>query len=121
MNKSMRKKLKVVIAVIASMMSLSSGAVNYGFMSNSAMSYFTQEDWQIFNKTQANALNRGKNGVKMAWSNPKSGSHGYMIPSDAPAQNGMKCRKITFYNTANQINGEGRYLFCKMNNTWKMF
>src|SRR5438477_11428324 len=107
----MMKTWKVVIGIIACMMSLSAFAVNYGFMSNSAMSYFTQEDWQIFNRTEANVLNRGKNGVKVLWSNPRSGSHGYMIPTSAPSQNGMQCRNVTFYNTANQVNGGGIYKF----------
>jgi surface antigen len=120
-SKRMSKKLKVAIAVIASMMSLSALAENYGFLANSAMSYFTPEDWQIFNKTQAIALNRGKNGQKIVWSNPKSGSHGYMIPSAAPGLNGMQCRNIVFYNTANRIDGEGSYKFCKVNNQWKIY
>lgn len=96
-------------------------AQNYGFLSNSAMSYFTKEDWQIFNNTQNDVLSHGKNGVKVLWKNPRSGNHGYMIPASASPQNGMTCRFISFYNTANQINGEGTYKFCKLNNTWKIY
>jgi len=115
-------KLKmVIVSVITLLFSFSSFAENYGFLSNSAMSYFTKEDWQIFNKVQNDVLNRGKNGVKVLWSNPKSGSHGYMIPSAAPSRGGMECRQVAFYNTANLVNGEGSYTFCKSNNQWKIY
>lgn len=118
----MKKVLGMVItSAIISISSMAVYAENYGFLSNSAMSYFTQEDWHIFNKTQMDALNRGKDGVKVNWKNSKSGSYGYMIPSAAPKQNGMVCRYLAFYNTANQIKGEGTYKFCKLNNQWKIY
>lgn len=117
----MKNNLKVIMAsVIVSLLPLSCFAENYGFLSNSAMSYFTKEDWQIFNKTRDIAL-RSRDNVKVSWSNPKSGSHGYMIPSSAPSQNGMQCRYIAFFNTANLVDGEGSYKFCKSNNQWKIY
>jgi surface antigen len=118
MNKYFRTGL---ISVVVSLLPLSLQAANDAFLSNTAMSYFTQQDWVIFNKTQNNVLNRGKNGVKVTWNNPQSGSHGYMIPAAAPSQNGLVCRYLSFYNVANLIKGEGTYRFCKANNTWKIY
>jgi surface antigen len=101
--------------------SFSAYCENYGFLSNSAMSYFTKEDWQIFNKTQQSVLDHGKAGVKTQWKNPQSGSYGYMIPSNIMRENGMICRKLTFFNNANRISGEGSYKFCKTNGKWKIY
>src|SRR5262245_1558984 len=118
----MKDSLKSTILIsFLSMIALPVFAVNYGFMSNSAMSYFTKEDWQIFNKTQAEVLNKTKDGVKVNWSNPRSGSHGYMVASGTSHQNGMTCRYLTVYNTANLINGEGTFKFCKNNGKWMIY
>lgn len=101
---------------------LAAVAENYGFLANSAMSYFTREDWQIFYKTQDQVLNKGKDGVQVSWKNSASGSHGTMIPAAAPSQDGMPCRYLSFFNTANKINGEGTYKFCKSsNNKWNIY
>jgi surface antigen len=118
----MKEWKRIIVSAIFCLLPLSAAvAENYGFLSNSAMSYFTKQDWQIFNKTQEDVLNHGKNGVKVFWKNPKSGSHGYMVPSAAPSKNGMVCRYLAFFNTANLINGKGSYKFCKSNNKWMIY
>jgi len=117
----MRKALQGMFAGMM-IFSLPVFAVNYGFLSNTAMSYFTKDDWQIFDKAQNQALNRGKNGVKVTWRNLKSGNHGYMVPASAPSQQGMSCRYLSFYNVANLIEGEATYKFCKSTNgIWKIY
>lgn len=85
------------------------------------MSYFTQEDWAIFNKAKITALNQASNGVRVNWKNPRTGAYGYFVPGKAPSYNGMQCRVLGFHNTANQIEGEGAYRFCKLNNQWKIY
>ncbi|VVC75273.1 hypothetical protein AQUSIP_05610 [Aquicella siphonis] len=110
-----------ILCLFFCLVGLSAWAVNQAFMSNSAMSYFTKEDWQIFNKTQANVLDKTKDGDKTSWQNPGTGAFGYMIPSDTHKENGMTCRKLFFFNTANQIQGEGTYKFCKTNNKWMIY
>jgi surface antigen len=99
----------------------SAAATNMNFMSNTAMSYFTEDDWSIFNATQQKVLNSGKANVAVEWKNAKSGSHGTMTPSAESRQNGMVCRKLTVVNFAHLIKGEGAYTFCKINNEWKIY
>jgi|HubBroStandDraft_6_1064221.scaffolds.fasta_scaffold935338_2 surface antigen len=93
-------------------------AENYGFLNNTAMSYFTKEDWQIYNNTRMRALNNGKDGVKIQWNNPNSGSFGYIIPSNTIHKNDIVCRKLTSYTTANRISGETTVSLCKSKNKW---
>lgn len=114
------KKLSV-ITFLSFVMSCSSWAVNENFLSNTAMSYFTKADWAIFNATQQKALNSPKADVRVKWSNPKSGSYGYMIPAAVTRENGLICRKVAFVNMAHLVKGEGVYKFCKVNNQWKIF
>lgn len=96
-------------------------ATNVNFLSNTAMSNFTQDDWAIFNSTQQKVLNSGKANVTIEWKNPKSGSHGTMTPSAETRQNGMVCRKLTIVNVARLVKGEGVYTYCKVNNEWKIY
>lgn len=110
-----------IVSLFFLLVGLSAWAVNDAFMSNSAMSYFTQEDWQIFNKTQETALDQTKDGVKVSWKNPETGAYGYMIPSDTHKENGMTCRKLYFFNMANLIEGEASFKFCKSNNKWMIY
>lgn len=96
-------------------------ATNMNFLSNTAMSYFTQDDWAIFNSTQQKALDSGKANVAIEWSNAQTGSHGSMTPSAESRQNGMVCRKLTVVNFAHLVKGEGVYTFCKIKNEWKIY
>jgi surface antigen len=116
--------LAMIVSLLFSivfLVSSSAFAVNYGFLSNTAMSYFTKDDWSIFNKTQDYVLNHAKNGIKVSWKNPKSGNYGYMVASSAPSQNGMLCRRVAFFNVGNLIKGDGSYTFCKSHNKWMIY
>src|SRR5690349_16404133 len=117
----MKTIIKLILGACFFILSLPVLSSNYNFLSDTAASYFTQEDWNIFNKTQRMALNSSKTGVKIKWQNPNSGSYGYMIPGKMTRENGMTCRTITFYNTANLINGGGTNKFCKSQNKWLMY
>lgn len=112
---------KIVSAITLSIISLSAFCANDSFLSNTAMSYFTKEDWKLFNKAQSDALNKGKDGAKVNWSNPQSGSFGYIIPSKAANLNGLRCRTLSFHNTAHLINGAGTYRFCYSNKKWMIY
>jgi hypothetical protein len=96
-------------------------ASNYGFLNESAVSNFTQEDTALFMAAQNTALNKTPNGLKVSWKNPKSGAYGFMIPSAAPTQNGKPCRKLLIFNNANGLSGQSTFKFCKINKTWKAF
>jgi surface antigen len=119
---SMIKIIKLILTgTCLSLLSFPALSSNYNFLNDTAASYFTQEDWNIFNKTQKIALDSGKTGIKIKWQNPNSGSYGYMIPGKITRENGMMCRSITFYNTANLIHGGGTNKFCKSQNKWMIY
>ncbi len=102
------------------MLSTSALASNYGFLNNTAMTYFTQQDWQLFNKAQRMALG-SRDGVRIQWKNPQSGSYGYIVPSNTTRHNGTTCRDLTFVTTANLVNGQATERFCRNGNQWEIY
>lgn len=94
-------------------------ALNYGFLDDTAGVYFTDKDWEIFQKTQLSVLNNGRDGSKRIWKNPQSGSWGSFVPSRAAMKSGMRCRNLTIVNAANYRVGQSTLTFCKVNGDWK--
>lgn len=95
-------------------------AYNESFLNYSPVFYFTKEDTAIFNATKNKALENAKDGQKISWRNPKTGSNGYFIPSNTTRENGITCRMLKIYNMAHKVTGVSNYKVCKINNVWKM-
>jgi len=93
---------------------------NTSFLSNSAMSFFTTEDWKISKTAEVKALNQNKDGVKLVWTNPKTGTHGIFVPRHTFHAHGSLCRDMEIKHTANLVNEKAIYRFCKLNNQWKI-
>lgn len=116
-------RLANLISLIFSLLiliSLSTFSFNERFLNETAISYFSSEDWQIFTFAKNEALNHRKDGVKLTWKNPQTGHYGYIIPSDTHQEHGMTCRKLTIFNYANYRQGKGTLTFCKMGRMWKV-
>jgi hypothetical protein len=95
-------------------------ASNFSFLGNSAMSFFTKEDWKISKSAQNKALNQIEDGARLAWLNPGTGTHGIFLPMHTFHANGAVCRDLEILHTANQVNEKAIYRFCKLNNQWKI-
>ncbi|MDA8562098.1 hypothetical protein N9L02_03165 [Gammaproteobacteria bacterium] len=93
--------------------------LNYGFLEDTAGSYFTNKDWTMFNRYQLKALNISEDGKKVSWRNTKSGNWGSFIPFDTFVKNGNSCRKLTITNSANFRVGQTTLTFCKISGHWK--
>lgn len=112
--------LQVVAVVLLVSGSVAAKASNFNFLSNSAMSFFTNEDWKISKSAQIKALNQIKDGVKLAWANPHTGSHGIFVPTHTFHAHGSVCRDLSIIHTANMVNEKAIYRFCKLNDQWKI-
>lgn len=113
----------ILIKLICSLMffaNITFGYVlNYGFLNDTAGMYFNDKDWAIYQKYQLRALDNSKDGSKVRWSNPESGSWGSFIPSQSMVKNGIYCRNLTIVNAANFRIGQSTLRFCKINGDWK--
>ncbi|VVC75274.1 hypothetical protein AQUSIP_05620 [Aquicella siphonis] len=117
----MNKPVRIMMAaVIVSTLSFSAAASNCSFLSNSAMSFFTKDDWQLSKAALSDALNHSRDGIKVAWHNPRTGSHGIYVPSHTTHTHGSVCRHLKILNTANLVNEKASYTFCKLHNEWKI-
>lgn len=95
-------------------------AFNLSFMDYSPAYYFTKSDWAISQNTAEKALNSARDNAKIAWNNPETNAHGYVIPYNTTMQNGRKCRKLKIFSEAHGYTGESVYQFCKINGDWKI-
>ena|SRR5258706_10362794 len=117
----MKLHSKITAAIILSIFSLTSHASNFSFFGNSAISFYTKEDWKIAKSAQITALNQIQDGVKLIWANPRTGSHGIFLPMHTyHARSGSLCRQMEILHTANRVNDKAVYRFCKMKNEWKI-
>lgn len=109
-----------LVSGFISFMFSSAHAFNLHFMDYSAMSYFSDKDWTILQKTAVNVLNNTKDGVKVKWMNPNTHTWGTLLPSKTSIQNGTKCRNLEIINHANGLSGKSSYRFCKMKSDWRI-
>lgn len=93
--------------------------LNYSFLDDTAGAYFTDKDWQIFQKNQLYVLNNGRDGAMRHWKNPETGSWGTFVPSHTAMRKGMRCRDLTIVNASNFRIGRSTLTFCKVNGEWK--
>ncbi len=114
--------MKLIIKITAILFTLpfAAHALNTSFLGNSAISFYTKEDWSISKNAQIKALNQTEDGVKLAWTNPKTGSHGVFLPVHTLHANGALCRDLEIRHSANLVNEKARYRFCKLHNQWKI-
>src|SRR5215213_2735426 len=95
------------------MLPFAAHALNTSFFGNSAISFYTKEDWSISRNAQIKALNQTEDGSKLAWVNPRTGTHGIYLPVHTLHANGALCRDLEIRQSANQVNEKARYRFCK--------
>jgi hypothetical protein len=114
------KQFFKMTAIIFSMISCSAYGLNHNFLSNSAMSFYSKEDWSLAKTAQDKALNQNKDGVRLIWKNPKTGSHGIFLPTHTIHANGAVCRDMQIMQSANSLHESSTYRFCKFNNQWKI-
>src|SRR5471030_2723008 len=97
-------------------------SANLNFMnsSDSAVRFFTDNDWKLFNSAVETALNKSPNGKKVSWKNPDSGSYGFVTPLNKFKKNGTTCRDLKMANNANNRTGQYTFTFCKYPSGWKI-
>jgi|SRR5581483_7842203 len=71
------------------------GAAIGGLIGNRIGAAMDDEDKQRAYAAQMEALERGKSGAPVAWTNPDSGRHGTVVPGPAFQRNAMTCRQYT--------------------------
>lgn len=89
-------------------------AQNMGFLGNSPVAYFTEEDVKIFHETGRVALDTLKPGKVTKWENPATGARGKIKVLQAfVTQDGRTCKRVGIHNQARGVEGESRMTLCR--------
>ena len=90
-------------------------AVNLGFMRNSPISKFDDQDLEIFQKAVINALDSAQDGQVISWKSPDSGFNGQIFLLSTSESGNQVCRRMRLVNVAGKLNSNAHYTACRDN------
>ena len=104
---------KMMVAGILLATSMSATAANFGFMKNSPISRFDDDDLEVFQSSVINALDNARDGQVIRWESPGSGYSGqiFILSTDDSGEN--VCRKMRLMNVAGNLNSNVHYNACR--------
>lgn len=111
---------RLSLLALTAIASMNLFASNTDFLRNTAMTFFTKEDLQLSRAAQTKALNQSKDGQKISWVNPKTGSHGVFVLMHTTRVNGELCRDLKMVSSAHLVHEKATYRFCKLKDEWKI-
>jgi surface antigen len=89
-------------------------AANLGFLKDSPMSYFDDEDMRLLHEAALKVLENKSSRTKERWTNPATGHSGQVEGRGAfTAQDGLACRRVRVSNSAEGVEGQATYTVCK--------
>lgn len=94
----------------------------WGWLRGSAVSEFTDADWEAFKEQATEVLADGADGVTVEWRNPDSGAHGLIKPLATFMYEGRPCRTTAFRTTSRRgTTGQSVYTVCQQaDGTWQL-
>jgi surface antigen len=89
-------------------------AANLGFLNDSPMSYFDDEDIRLLREAALKVLENKSSRTKESWTNPATGHSGRVEGRGAfTAEGGLACRRLRLSNRAKGMEGQATYTVCK--------
>jgi hypothetical protein len=89
-------------------------ASNLGFLNDSPVSHFNDEDLRLQREAALKVLENKSSRTKESWKNPANGHSGKIEGLGAfTAQNSLACRRIRVFNRAEGLEGQAVYTVCK--------
>ena len=96
-------------------------AANMGFLDNTPISRFNDQDNKMLQAAFQKAMNESEDGTTVEWKNEKTTSGGTFTPIESFERQGAKCRKAKVTTEHKLLKGEGQYNFCKNSKgAWKL-
>lgn len=113
--KNVVRALSLLLASLAAAQAPAQVA-NYGFMKNTPISRFNEQDFKLYRKAVEQALTAPELGTPVAWKNDKSGSEGTVTPREGarPA-----CRVVVIENRHKALSARSEQQLCKIDGRWK--
>jgi len=106
--------LATFIALACLFMNPATQAANLGFLNDSPMSYFDDEDIRLLREAALKVLENKSSRTKESWTNPATGHSGRVEGRGAfTAEGGLACRRLRLSNRAKGMEGQATYTVCK--------
>lgn len=118
----MIKHVSLVVAFAAGLFTTATGlAANFGWLENSPVRYFNEQDHEMSRATIKKALDEGQVGEELAWENPETKHRGSVTVLDDYENLGLPCRRIRIHNVAKTLEGNTSYGLCRHEEAgWKL-
>lgn len=121
MNRGMKRRLsgnsaKLCLSVVAVALPWIAVAAGLGFLKNTAMGRFDQEDVDLMMKNAGQVLESTSPRASQTWSNPKTGNSGGAKVLTAFAEaDGLQCKRLQISNKVKggNIEDQATYTVCK--------
>ncbi len=110
----------IIPIAIGLFISMPAPAANWSFLQDTAVSQFSEQDWELFSKAGHEALDEAPDGETRGWNNPESGAFGTIQPLSSYQYLGMECRSTEFFNSVRNASGTSRFDLCKQEDSWKL-
>jgi hypothetical protein len=117
---AVRFRRPIIALAVGILLPVLSPAQNMGFLKDSAVSYFDDDDVAMMMQNVDAALNDEKIPVTREWKNSASGHSGKAeVLSAFKNGDGIPCKRVRFSNVArNGVAGSSAYTFCKQMQKW---
>jgi len=96
-------------------------AANIGFMDESPIAHFSEQDRRIYKEALDDILDKGADGESRTWANPASTAGGTLSIVKSFERDGLACRTLSIANKAKGRSEKGQYRFCRQaSGEWKL-
>jgi surface antigen len=116
----MRAAFRALLAAAVLGGSGAAAAAGYGFLAESPMGRFNEDDLKLMNGAIAEALAAKAIGTPVRWANDRTRSSGEVTPARSFESQGRPCRDLRVVNRHRTLEASGLYTLCRDNGDWKL-
>lgn len=117
----MRRSLqRLAIAAVLLAAGGAAGAAGFGFLADSPMGKFNEDDLKLMNGAIERALTAVEIGTTVRWANDKTSSSGEVAAQRAFELGGRACRDLKVVNRHRRLEASGIYTMCREDGQWKL-
>lgn len=110
-----------ITAMVAIFLSVPVQSQTYKWLDTSPIKFFTDQDWEIMRSTARQTLDGADDGTTATWSNPETEASGSITVINTYEEEGRRCRRTKFFNSARGLTGSGIFRLCKIEDgSWKI-
>lgn len=116
-----KRVIFLTAAIAAALVTVSAQGQGYRWLDTSPIKFFSDEDWELMRSTARKTLDNSRDGTTANWSNPETDASGSITVISTYEEDGRRCRKTKFYNSARGLTGSGIFRLCRIEDgTWKI-